>query len=140
MILQQSDLEGSHEVESYLKRARLPRRTSEMTAFQASTDSYAIVPESVIEAKQGNVARFVVEEDGTNAIDARVVGRNYDGAGNASAWVPAAGSNAEKTAISGESVVIFPDDVAFDDLGVQITANSAGNQGDAKVKGVVRRV
>lgn len=112
-------------------------RTANMAADQTTTDAYAQVPESVIDAERHNRARFIVTETGgANAIDARIVGRIKDDEGNWSAWQAHPGADASVTALAASGTdLLTTDNPGFDQLAVEIKANAGGSQGDVNVKG-----
>ena len=119
-----------------LRQVRIAR-TANMAADQTTTNAYAQVPESVLNAERHNRIRYVVEETaGVNAIDARIVGRIKDDEGNWSAWQADPGANSSVTALAANgSTLLYTDNVAFDEYAVEIKANVGGSQGDANVKG-----
>jgi len=91
------------------------------------------VPESLIDTTRHDNVGFVVHETGTNAVDAKVVGRVKDDAGNYSPWVDAPGSSASDTAISDAASFLFPDSHPFDQMKVVVKANVGSSQGDVRV-------
>ncbi|MFB6374491.1 MAG: hypothetical protein ABEN55_15535 [Bradymonadaceae bacterium] len=116
-------------------------RTAPMSSYQTTTDSYARISESELNVRGRNDARYVVEENGTNAIDARIVGRIENEQGGMSPWVPVSGADASVTGLSGSATELFPaHPESFDELAVEITANTGGSQGEAKAWGKSRHV
>ncbi len=120
--------------EAKLRQAAI-NRTAEMSSAQTTTDSYAQISETVIDAERANEVRYVAEEDGTNAVDVRIVGRIKDDAGNWSPWQAAAGSNASSSGLSNTSTALFPDDVVYDQYALEIKANVGGSQGNVTAYG-----
>lgn len=123
-----------------LKRDVDPVRTAEQASAQTTTDSYALVDESKIQPAGREHLSYIVEETGgSNGVDARIVKRNKNAAGNWGGWVPDDGSDAEETNISADGVQdLKPSDTEADEYGVEIKANTGGSQGDVKVTGVAR--
>lgn len=124
-----------------LKRELEPVRTADMSGSpQTTTNSYALVSESKVQPAGREYLQYIVEEvGGSNAVDAWIVKRSKDDAGNWSSWVPDGGANASTTGLSSNSATkLEPADTRADQYGVEIKANSNGSQGDVDVKGAAR--
>lgn len=124
-----------------LKRELEAVRTADMSGSpQTTTDNYALIPESKIRPEGREHLQYIVEEvGGSNAIDARIVKRSKDDAGNWSSWVPDGGSNASTTGLgSNTATKLEPADTRADEYGVEIKANAGGSQGDVDCKGAAR--
>lgn len=112
-------------------------RTETMAADQETTDAYAQVPESLLDATRHNRIRFVVlNSDGVNAIDAKVMGRIKDADGTWSEWQDDPDANMTVNALAAlASTLLYTDNVGFDQYAVYVKADTPASQGDANVIG-----
>lgn len=123
----------SEQFENQKLKREAPAYVKPLAAPQATTDAYALIPESIIDVVGHNEASFVVSEDGSNNIDAKIVGRyaNKDGGSKSySGWSDAAGAGASSAAFSGAQAVLTPDSLgAFDQLAVQVKSSAPATPG-----------
>ncbi|MDZ7703356.1 MAG: hypothetical protein U5L04_02600 [Trueperaceae bacterium] len=122
-----------------IRKAKLEQvqisRTAPQSADQSTTDSYAPIPESQLDATRHNRVLYVLTETGTDPIDAKIQGRIKDDDGNFSSWEDATGTDAAKTNVSDATVVMQPDEVLYDQYRLAVASNGAGTPGDVDQKG-----
>jgi len=131
--IDKADVDSNHEAKYASLLRRVPRRTGKITGV-STTNNYQLVSGSEIMAADCDSVTYVVEETGTDAIDAKVVGRLYDTEGNASAWI----DQSETTGISDGAQEVDPGTNDFDEYGLLVKSNSTDTPGDVTVHGLAK--
>jgi len=78
---------ASESLSNRLVKAQLPQATAAQSAAQATTNDYAIVPESLLDTSGKNSVQYTVKNTGANTLTAKLRGRVKDAQGGASDWV-----------------------------------------------------
>lgn len=125
-------MSASESLDNKLVRQQLTTHTETQSAAQASTNSYAGVAESVLDARGKNAVQYVVQNTGANTITAKIQGRVVNVDGDASEWIDAtAAADVAAAAVVGFSLTANP----FSECRIAIAAKVGGSQGAAIVHG-----
>jgi hypothetical protein len=111
-------LENLHAAEL---RRRAPAHATALSAAQATTNDFAIIPESVLSCTGHNsVGYYLTNADASNVAAAKIVGRYRDSAGAMGAWIDAAGASAAGDVPASGGVALEPSALPFDEVALMV--------------------
>lgn len=131
-------MSASESLSNKLVREQLTSHTETQSAAQASTNSYAGVSESVLNARGKNAVQYVVKNSGANTITAKIQGRIVNADGDASDWIDSTLAAADVTA--GAAVGFALTANPFSETRIAIVAKVADSQGAALVHGQASKI
>lgn len=103
-----------------------------LDSAEASTDSWTLVAASALSTEGAGVYSAVIEEDGTNSVDWRIVTRNSGADGSWSSWTPVDNGDDVAGSVSNGTGLAFTV-VKGGETGIQIKSTSAGNAGNVSI-------
>jgi hypothetical protein len=128
---------ASESLSNRLAKHQLPQATSAQSAAQATTNDYAIVPESLLDVSGKNSVQYTVKNTGANTLTGKLCGRVKSAAGAASDWVditsPAA-ADVAAGAVGAFNMAACP----WSEVAVFVESKVDGSAGAALVHGIAK--